>query len=479
MRDKTVMVLAYILITVLYAVTACTVFSPSYSSLGLTTQKEQTQQGGFQITTTTFLSSSGEPIIASDKGYAALVETSFGGLKILEEYLDDRGNPAALSAGYSSIKREYTDGLNTKIIYQDPEKRPVVINSGYDTIRRTYYDSRLSDTDTYWVGEEQVGSKQGYWSLKRIYGTGDDRKRVVRQEYRDRNGRLTRNSSGYACWERIYNGQGKVAIQRFYGPDGRPVSISIGYCGYQRAYDEEGRIVQTTYLGMNGETANTSRGYAIEKIFYDKSGKKTFYYDADGHPVTAGSYHFGIQETEDGNAYLNEDGEVLIRLDTVLHTNPGLVLVFIVVSVIAALLVKGKLRIALAVMFLGFILYITMAWRETWVSRSRLDLFWSYSQFLKNPKLRLEILENIWLFVPWGIMLRGVIGDRLHDDAKAVLRTILICTALSIVIETVQFAAGIGLCEIDDVLSNGMGGMLGALLPPWTFRKRFSAVSSA
>ena len=89
-----------------------------------------------------------------------------------------------LPAGYSAIRRVYEDGLNTEIQYLDDTGAPAVLPSGYDTIRRTYNEIQLADTDTYFAGGIQVQRTQGYWSLHRIYGSGQDRKRVVRQEYR-------------------------------------------------------------------------------------------------------------------------------------------------------------------------------------------------------------------------------------------------------------------------------------------------------
>lgn len=460
-----------VLFLFLLILTAHTIFTPSYSSTALTTQTTTTIQDDLVITTTTYISKSNQPTVASDKGYAVLVKTSRDGKTILEEYLDDNGNPAILSAGYSSIKREYTDGLNTKIIYQGPENQPVGISSGYDTIRRTYNDARLSDTDTYWIGDQQVEHKQGYWSLKRIYGTGTDRKRVVRQEYRDQYNHLKKNNSGYAYWERSFNEQGKVAVQKYYSIDGKPVSISIGYYGYQREYDDEGRTTQTTYLGEDGKPANTSRGYAIVKTIYDMEVTKRLYFDANGNPVTAGKNQFGIMETEEGSTYLNEDGKVLIRLDNILLTYPALVLVFGTVILVMALFAKGKLRIAFIVIYLGFILYMTMAWRETRDGRFQFDLFRSYRQFLTNKNVRLQILNNIWLFVPFGITIKNTLQERTgHNSA---LLTTMICILLSVTIEAIQLIAGIGLCDIDDVISNGLGGLIGAMIPNLLYWKQY------
>lgn len=459
------------LILLLVSLTVYTIFQRSFSSADLAIHSTQTLQGDLLIITETYLSPSGKITVADDKGYAVVIKTVRDGKTILEEYRDDRGKPAVLSAGYSAVKRDYTDGLNTEICYLDGEGNPAVISSGYDLVRRTYNEARLAETDTYWIGETQVERKQGYWCLKRIYGTGNDTKRVVRQEYLDQDGKLTVNTSGYAFWERTYDEDGRVSVQKYYGPSGNPVSIGSGYAGYRREYDEEGRVIQTTYLGVNGEAANLSGGYAIVKTVYDPSGTKTLYFDADGRPATAGKHQFGILRTDTGSTYLNEDGEVLIRLDNILQSHPVLVLICGFLVILAALLVRGRLRIAFLIVYLAFILYMTMAWRENGTVRFRMDLFWSYRQFLTNRSLRLEILNNIWLFVPFGAALQPLMMNKTCSETRAVLWTVLICVILSVSIEFIQLAAGIGLCEADDVISNSLGGLIGALmgecLPFW------------
>ena len=42
--------------------------------------------------------------------------------------------------------------------------------------------------------------------------------------------------------------------------------------------------------------------------------------------------------------------------------------------------------------------------------------------------------------------------------------TLLICAAVSAAVEITQYYADIGLCEADDVVSNGLGGLTGAAI---------------
>ncbi len=77
-------------------------------------------------------------------------------------------------------------------------------------------------------------------------------------------------------------------------------------------------------------------------------------------------------------------------------------------------------------------------------------MFWSYRQFLSSPSLRQSIINNIWLFVPLGALLY-----------KPGSKRFLIPFLLSIAIEVTQYLTGIGLCELDDVFSNGLGSIIG------------------
>ncbi len=68
-----------------------------------------------------------------------------------------------------------------------------------------------------------------------------------------------------------------------------------------------------------------------------------------------------------------------------------------------------------------------------------------------SSTIRQDILNNIWLFVPLGAALY---------DPKHRLRWVW-AVLLSVGIEVLQYFFGIGLCELDDVFSNGLGAMIG------------------
>ena len=393
---------------------------------------------------TSFVDENGKIRMAADKGYASVNKIYEDGKVVLEQYLDERGKSVTIPAGYSQISRLYGTDSNTEILYLDIDGSPIVTKNGYDTIRRSYNKEGLADTDTYWIGYTQVERKQGYWGYQRVY---DDEGRICEIRYLDQNGNLTITTSGYARILRFY--ENDATIDMYYDQNSNAVSLSLGQYG-KRTEKIDGVNI-TTYLDENGLAKNTSRGYAI----VEKEGSRTLYYDNNHNPVTLGRNQYGIEKANGQNVYLNEDGEQMIRVDNVLNTRPYLVLIFGILMTIVAIVVHGRGKILFTILYLIFIGIMTIAYREAGNNRAVFELFKSYKEFLASYMVRQNILNNIWLFIPLGAALYGPKHSLNHR-----FRWIW-AVALSIVIETVQYFTGIGVCELDDVFSNGLGALIG------------------
>lgn len=143
----------------------------------------------------------------------------------------------------------------------------------------------------------------------------------------------------------------------------------------------------------------------------------------------------------------------MLRLDNYLNTHPWIVLVCGVILSIVTVFLRGRIRKVFLAGMILFILYMTMVYRETGESRGAFELFWSYKDFFFYRQNRQDIINNIWLFVPLGALLYS--SSHPNRWIWAVL--------LSVLIEAVQWFAGIGLADFDDVLSNGLGAMIGFL----------------
>ena len=156
----------------------------------------------------------------------------------------------------------------------------------------------------------------------------------------------------------------------------------------------------------------------------------------------------------------------MLFLSDILHEMHWIVVIAGSLLCIATALGSRKQNAVLLVLYLAFIVYMTLIGERAGIAGVRLDLFWSYRLFFISPVMRQQIINNIWLFVPLGAMLY-----RLWPRGYVVLIPVL----LSLAIETLQLVLGRGLFETDDIISNSLGGLIGVLVC-WGIRKGMAAL---
>lgn len=103
-------------------------------------------------------------------------------------------------------------------------------------------------------------------------------------------------------------------------------------------------------------------------------------------------------------------------------------------------------RVVAAVLYICFIFRMTLWNRSVYPYHILYGLFWE----LKN-KMFEDIIKNIALFVPLGFIIGGRKG-------------VIIGFLLSFGIETTQYFARLGYCELDDILNNTIGAGLGVYI---------------
>ena len=115
-----------------------------------------------------------------------------------------------------------------------------------------------------------------------------------------------------------------------------------------------------------------------------------------------------------------------------------------------------------------FILWYTLLIREP-RSFERVfipGLFWAIRGWIAGtPQGKVEAIQyvqNILFFIPYGLLFPW------KDNWKRVFVTALV---LSIFIELSQFIFNLGWCEVDDVISNTLGAMIGYVVL-WKAEKR-------
>lgn len=129
-----------------------------------------------------------------------------------------------------------------------------------------------------------------------------------------------------------------------------------------------------------------------------------------------------------------------------------------------------KARWGLFITYCLFIIWYTILSRQPSSSHSvKWQIMWAYREMLAGYKYWkedvIQNIQNIVFFIPFGILHPARKG-------KGVLITALLLSAL---IEATQYIGGFGLAEIDDVICNTLGALLGLGLVSFVKRKKQNA----
>ena len=122
----------------------------------------------------------------------------------------------------------------------------------------------------------------------------------------------------------------------------------------------------------------------------------------------------------------------------------------------------------------GVILYMTVFARGENPQPAALMPFSAFAEAKIQPELYRSMLMNVLLFEPIGLSLPHLLPKKIHPVRAAIAFAML----LSIGIEISQFRFGLGRCEVDDVIMNTLGAVIGtaayglaALMPEVLFRR--------
>ncbi len=404
-----------------------------------------------------YLDKDGNITFASDTGFASrtLTKTDTGEL---EEFFDENGERISRYSGYYGIYREFDEyGNNTRITYLDLEGEPVIISEGYAAEAREYNGAKQVVTVKYLdtAGEPILTRSNGYGKL---YEYNENRK-ISKIVFLDENGAPMMTGRGYAILTRVYYNtggpeNGEEESEYYFDAAGRPIALSLGQYGIHMEYDENRQEMILTYLDAEGNPLITKRGYAaIAMTFQDDGSVATErYIDAEGNPIALSEGQYGVSRKDGKTTYLNADGSKRFNLRNLLYNHSRYVILIGILLIAFSVLVRRSWNILLLASYIVVIGYLTLMYRESGSFQDKMELLWSYRTiFLDNSALA-DILKNIWLFIPLGAFLHRLCPK------KTVL---LIPLILSILIEGIQYITNTGFCELDDVISNGLGGVIG------------------
>lgn len=109
-------------------------------------------------------------------------------------------------------------------------------------------------------------------------------------------------------------------------------------------------------------------------------------------------------------------------------------------------------------MYASYTVSLTLSGREAG-SRSGIPMLVPGSTIFTGNGISIFSVENILLFIPFGILV-----PILWKYNRSIIRTTLMSFACSVLIELTQLATGRGYFEIDDIILNTLGGIIGYIV---------------
>ena len=114
-----------------------------------------------------------------------------------------------------------------------------------------------------------------------------------------------------------------------------------------------------------------------------------------------------------------------------------------------------------------FVLLSERYGRDTGYDTSHINLvlfkeinrFWTYRHLLSTEAVVTNLFGNVFAFSPFGFMLPIVISKK-----KAFFRAVFATFFFSLLIETSQLVMKVGVFDVDDLLMNTIGGLIGYIV---------------
>ena len=376
-------------------------------------------------------------------GYAySLQSLDASGNVIVERYYSLDGEPCLNQNSYYGVAYRYNEAnQRIEISYLDAEGNVTLITSGYAVIKREYDDAGHTVRDMYYDAD---GAQIALWAdqyglLKSAF---DAKGRDTEYTYLDKDGQPLVISLGYSTVKRTFNAAGRVEVNMYYGLDGEQVKLSLGQYGDRHVYNEQNQEIALIYLDAAGQPAPTNVGYTmLLKDYADGKVSAEWYCGMDGQLMElrrgqCGARYVYSDGKLQGKTPIDRNGNDLFFLDQVLARSMGAVILGAALVMLASSLLPRRCCLVLLGLYVLFILYMTLYVKEgSGDASASLELFRSYRLLLKNETLRMQIVDNILLFVPLGFMLYLI---RPHPAG------IVWIVLFSMLIEGTQWVTGLG-----------------------------------
>ena len=188
----------------------------------------------------------------------------------------------------NNAEKKLISGIFSSGSYQSVEF-PVVAEEGYSLILKSLTWKRTPDQD--------------------VHAIYDSRRRKIREEFYDSDGKAILTSDGYQSVDYGYDKADNVISKSYYGIDGEPVTVNGGYARITNLFDRKKQKLKESYFDTDGNPIAIKDGYASIEWEYDRNGNPTVtrYFGTDGTPVTT-SYGYAElhREYDDDHRIIKE-----------------------------------------------------------------------------------------------------------------------------------------------------------------------------
>lgn len=101
----------------------------------------------------------------------------------------------------------------------------------------------------------------------------------------------------------------------------------------------------------------------------------------------------------------------------------------------------------------------TSAFHYNFVPLKEISRYLTYYQTIGIGRVILNLLGNVIAFIPMGMLLPMMFSSKMKG-----FTVILLSLELSIVVEVLQLFTRVGSCDVDDVILNTLGGIVGYII---------------
>ena len=293
---KTLRLFLILICILLFAITA-----KAELSTNLQIQKEMKPKTNLTARET-YVDSQGNPVVASDKGYATVAYT-YNGVNLMEtNFLDAQGNLVNNTDGYATIKYEYKLRAVIRTAYFNATGEPVNGPKGY-SVQEINRGTRGLELD---VHEYDADGKLLTHCVTEYVDIKKDNL-IKSKSWYNVQGEPTAGPDGYAKVAYEYFKRKKCRIT-YYNPDGSHYYyLKAGYAEKEQIY-EKGNISELNYYGEGRAPIPGPDGYSSAKYTYTQGGKATLtmYYNADGTLYFTKNGYCGIKQVKENRRVVDE-----------------------------------------------------------------------------------------------------------------------------------------------------------------------------